>query len=462
MVAFKKLRRCKGLSRFGAKTVTMLKSVRRAIMVAVLFALSSTSASAGPVIHARIEGMIDGGVAAYVNRVVLQAVIDSADAIVLEMDTYGGRVDAADAIRKELLDTDVPTITWVHPNAASAGALIALSTDTIVMSPGSAIGAATPVSGTTGQVASSKVISYFRVIMGETATATGRDPVIAEAMVDSSVTVPGLESAPHPLTLGATQAISIGIAQQMASTLEEVLEQNGLTDAEIILIESDWAEDVVRFLTNPMISGLLMTIGALGLIYELTSPGFGIAGTAGLVSLILFFGSHWIIKLAEVPELVLFVVGLGLIIAEFFVPGGILGIVGGVAVLASLILSMLPGFELVGVEELSRAVTSLGMAVILTFIGAVIVLRSFVELPVFKRFLLETRQSADKGTPSRDEVKSHLVGVEGTASTPLRPAGTAVFGGRYYDVTTEGEHIERGAPIKVVSVDGLRIVVREI
>ena len=441
--------------------VPMKTFLRHPAALLGLLALAATCARAETVIHARIEGMIDGGVAAYVARVVAQAREDTAAAIVFEMDTYGGRVDAADAIRKELLDTPIPTITWVHPNAASAGALIALSTDTIAMSPGSAIGAATPVSGTTGEVASSKVISYFRVIMGETATATGRDPVIAEAMVDSSVVVPGLTSAPRPLTLGATQAISIGIAQQMASSLEDVLRQNGYEGARVVMIESDWAEEVVRFLTNPMVSGILMTVGALGLIYELTSPGFGVAGTAGIVSLVLFFGSHWIIRLAELPELVLFVVGIGLIIAEIFVPGGILGIIGSVAVVASLVLAMLPSIELVGFEELAGAFTSVGVALILTFVGVAIILRSFVEMPMFKRLLLERRQTPGKGVPVAERQRSDLVGRQGVAKTPLRPTGMAELDGRYVDVTTEGEHLEPGTPVEVVHVDGLRIVVKQ-
>ena len=297
--------------------------------------------------------------------------------------------------------------------------------------------------------------------MGETARATGRNPKIAEAMVDSSIIVPGLEDSPQPLTLRTDQAIAVGIAQQEARNLATVLKLNGLEDAEVVLIESDVAEDIVRFLTNPMISGLLMTIGALGLIYELTSPGFGLAGTAGLVSLLLFFGSHWVIKLAQWPELVMFIIGFVLLIAEFFVPGGILGAIGAIVILGSLMLSMLPKIDFVTPELLGGAFMTLGASIIVVFIGAVILLRSFVELPIFQKLLLSTRQDPGKGVVPSEIPRASLVGKEGIAETTLRPSGRARIEGKGVDVTTSGEIVEKGAPVRVIHADGMRVVVRQ-
>jgi membrane-bound serine protease (ClpP class) len=449
---------------FPGVAVTVIRSAAAALLLLASTILASPSDSQ-LVIHARIEGMIDGGISAYVSRVIETAEADSADAIVFEMNTYGGRVDAADAIRLDILDTDILTITWIHGNAASAGALISLATDTIAMSPASAIGAATPVMGTTGKTASRKMVSYFRAIMGTTARATGRDPRIAEAMVDSAVTVPGMEDASRPLTLRTDQALALKIAQQQVSNMEDVLRLNGLEGARVTEIRSAWAEEIVRFLTNPMISGLLMTIGALGIIYELTSPGFGMAGTAGVVCLVLFFGSHWVIKLAQLPELIMFIAGVALVVAEIFVPGGVLGIIGALVIVASLLLAMLPKIDFVmrDFDLLRHALIAMGGAVLLTFAGAIALIRSLAEMPIFRGLMLSKRQKLGTGVPvEREKPRSELLGAEGVSETPLRPAGRARINKRYLDVTTEGEHIEAGVPVKVVHIDGIRIVVTQV
>ncbi|HQE62222.1 MAG TPA: NfeD family protein, partial [Candidatus Latescibacteria bacterium] len=354
-------------------------------------------------------------------------------------------------------------ITFIHNNAASAGALISYATDVIVMSPGSAVGAATPVDQS-GAVATNKVVSYFRSIMGETARAKGRDPRLAEAMVDSSIVVPGLENAPRPLTLRTDQAIAFGVAQMQAASLAEALRYNGLEGAKMVRLETNWAEHIVRFLTHPVVSGLLMTVGALGVIYELTSPGFGLPGIAGITCLVLFFGAHWIVRLAQIEELLLFAAGVALIVAELFVPGGILGIIGGALVLTGLFLSLVGRIDLVSPGDLTHAFTSIGMAVVLTFIGALVLIKSFSQLPMFRKLMLEKSQNPGTGqTASAAGPQPNLLGAVGVADSPLRPVGRVAIGGKYYDAVTDGEHIENGASVKVVEVDGLRgLVVRRV
>ena len=411
------------------------------------------------VAHVKVEGMIDGGLAAFMERAMSLAEQERADAFLIEMNTYGGRVDAADVIRMLLLNAKMLTITFIHTNAASAGALIAMATDTIVMSPGSAIGAATPVDAT-GTPASSKVISYFRSIMGETARAKGRNPRIAEAMVDSTVVVSGLEDAARPLTLRTDQAIDVGIAQQQANSIEEVLRLNGLEGATVESVETNWAEHIVRFLSNPLVSGLLLTIGALGLIYELTTPGFWLPGIVGVVCLTLFFGSHWIVKLAEWWEVLVFIIGVVLIVIELFVPGGILGIIGVGLVVTGLFLSLVGKIKLAAPADFTNAFTSLGTALVLTFAGSLALLKGFASIHVFKRFTLDTRQRPGRGdVPTATVARNGLLGKQGVADTPLRPSGRVIVEGRYLDAVTNGEHIDIGTPVKVVAVEGLRGVV---
>jgi len=414
------------------------------------------------VVEVRVEGTIDGGLAAFIERALETAEAESAAAFLITMNTYGGRVDAADQIRAALLNTHLRTITYVHDNAASAGALIAMATDSIDMAPGSAIGAATPVDQT-GAVASAKVISYFRSIMGATARAKGRDPQIAEAMVDSSVVVKGLEDAPRPLTLRGDQAIRIGVAQAEAHSIDDVLRLNGLAGARIELITPNWSEHFVRFLTDPIVSGLLMTAGALGLIYELTHPGLALPGIIGIVCLALFFGSHWIVKLAQLSELLMFLGGVVLVVVELFVPGGILGLIGVGLIIAALFLSMVGRIEFARPADISHALAAVGMAIVLTFSGGVVLLKSISKLPMFRRLRLEARHQPGPGLDTATQAsRAAMVGAEGVAETVLRPSGRAVIGGRSVEVVTDGERIEAGTHVVVVVVDGLRgVVVRE-
>lgn len=413
------------------------------------------------VIHMHLEGIVDGGLAEFMKRIIGVAEEDSAAALLIEMNTYGGRVDAADDIRTALLETSIFTITFIHTNAASAGALIAIATDSIAMSPGSQIGAATPV-GQQGIPASSKVISYFRSLMGETARATGRDPRVAEAMVDSTIVLPGMEDLPRPLTLRTDQAIAAGIAQHEARTIEEVLRFNGLEGAEVRLIEKNWAENVVRFLTNPLVSGLLMTIGVLGLISELTSPGIGLPGIAGATCLLLFFGAHYIVDLAQWTDILIFVIGVLLVILELFIPGGIVGIIGGALILTGLILSLIGRIEFVRPPDLTNAFTSVGIALILSVVGAAVILRGFVEMPVFKRLMLGKHVQPGRGDGIPEDARRSIIGQSGVADTALRPGGRVRVDDRYYDATTEGDLIPAGSTVTVIGIDGVSgVVVRQ-
>ena len=262
--------------------------------------------------HIQIEGIIDGGLAAFVERTISEADELGVDAIILELDTFGGRVDAADVIRQALLDAPMTTITWINKNAASAGALISIACDTVAMAPGSAIGAATPVDQK-GVKASEKMVSYFRKIMGVTAEAKNRPKEVAEAMVDEDIAIDSLIAEGKLLTLGPEEAIKWGIANQIADSFEEVLEKNGLAGASVVDQKINWSEEILRWLTHPVVSSLLMTIGFGGLLFEIRTPGFGVGGIIGLVCLVLFFGSAYVTYLAGAEEIVLFLVGVALV-----------------------------------------------------------------------------------------------------------------------------------------------------
>ncbi|MFT5089385.1 MAG: membrane-bound serine protease (ClpP class) [Candidatus Latescibacterota bacterium] len=441
--------------------------MRSSLYVLIVFsALSSFSiVDAKTVYHVdmKLEGMIDPGVSAFVERVLEDAEAAGVDAVVFEIDTFGGRVDAATVIRDAILDSEALTIAFINKRAISAGALISLACDKIVMASAGTMGATTPVDGS-GTKASDKVTSYMRAEMRATAERTGRDVKIAEAMVDERVDIAGFSAeAGRPATLTTEQALNYQMADETAETLEDVLRIYDLGDADIVKIELNWAEHVVRMLTNPVVTSILLAVAMFGLIAEVRTPGWGLGGTLALVALAIFFGSHLVVKLAEWQELALFAVGLGLLIVEAIaIPGfGIVGLVGIGAMLASIVITQLGDFQLWSIEEIAAVFARLSASMIGAFVLSLIALRSLPKLAAFNRLVLnsETRASEGYVSSSRDHDDQWL-GKEGISITYLRPAGIALVDGERLDVVTDGEFVEAQQPIKIVEARGNRIVVQ--
>ena len=411
-----------------------------------------------------IEGMIDMGLAPFVQRVLEQAREDSAAAVVLEINTFGGRLDAAVVIRDALLASPVRTIAFVNRRAISAGALISLAAERIVMTDGATIGAATPVQ--IGQTDSSparveeKSISYVRKEFRATADSRGRPPLIAEAMVDSDVAIPGIVAAGKLLTLTTDEALQHGVADFRAANVDSVLARLSLTGAEVRHLSPNWGEGLVRLVTHPIVASLLLSVAMLGILMEIRTPGFGVPGALGLASLALVLGSHWIVELVGWEELILVAAGLVLLGVEIFViPGfGVAGIVGILAVLAGLTMA------LVGQGATARAffgaVGRVSFSMIVAAGAAAVLLRAMPRTAIGRRLLLDTALTTGSGYASAPEKDRSWLGRAGRAASPLRPAGIADIDGERVDVVSDGEMIESGAPIVVTRVDGNRIVVR--
>jgi membrane-bound serine protease (ClpP class) len=420
-----------------------------------------------PVVYvAPIEGIIDLGLAPFVRRVLDEATEAQAAVVVLEINTFGGRVDAAVLIRDALLRARVPTIAFVNKRAISAGALISLATETIAMADGGTIGAATPVAvgapGAGAQAVDEKTVSYMRKEFRSTAEHRKRPPLIAEAMVDADVVIPGLVEKGKLLTLTTTEALEHKVADLRADSLEALLRQRGLESAEVRRVTENWAEQLVRFLTHPVLSSLLMTIGMLGIIVELRTPGFGLPGALGLTSLALFFWGHWLVRLAGWEEMLLVAVGLVLLAVEIFViPGfGITGILGILAILTGLALSLLGAGPTAG--SVVSAAARVAISLLIAVAASAALLRVLPRLPVGRRLVLDTGLSTLGGYGSAPERDRQWLGRQGTAASPLRPAGIAELGGERVDVVSQGEWIDAGAPIEVIRVEGNRIVVRQV
>jgi membrane-bound serine protease (ClpP class) len=413
-----------------------------------------------------IHGTIERGVAAFVTRVMTDAESNQVAAVIFEIDTPGGAIDAALTVRDAIIYSEIQTIAFIHPRAISAGALISLATDHIVMVEGGTIGAATAVD-MQGNKASEKVISYFRNEMKATAEKTGRSSRLAEAMVDEDVDIEGLAPKGKLLTLTTDEALANAISEHTipdgsrAEQLVSVLKHYNLENANILRQETNWTEVVVRWLTYPVVASLLMSLAFLGLIFEIQSPGWGIGGTLGLVCLLLFFGSHLLVHLADFSEVMLFFLGAVLVIIDlFFIMGfGVLGIPGIGLMIASLFLSLMGRSELWTWDSVSDALTPLLAAMILTAVLGIIMVRMMPRSRYWDRLVLATEEKASDGY--RTSPYEDLLGASGIAHTNLRPGGTGEFGGRRVSVTTEGSFLERNTPITIIGIEGTSVMVRK-
>ena len=424
-------------------------------------AVPGTVQNESTVYRVPVTGEIELGLAPYIQRAVKEAAEVGAAALILDIDTPGGRVDAAEIISDALTDSEVPVYSLVNRRAYSAGALIALSTSRIYMRPASVIGAATPVDGT-GTKAPEKIVSAMRSQMRALAESNGLEPEVAAAMVDEDIEIDGVVESGKLLTLTTEEAVEIGYAEAIED-LDALLVELGHEGATVVTLELNWAEHLVRFFSSSLVSPFLLSLGFLGLMIEIRTPTFGLAGTMGLISLGLFFGSNMIVGLAGLEDVL--IVGAGLVllgIEAFVVPGfGIFGVAGVVAILTGLYMSLLGNIPTM--PDFTRAAWVLTSSTLLLIGSAWALIRT---LPSSSRLaesgiFLPAKTTSAIGYESA-EVRSDLVGKYGTAITDLRPAGTALIGDERIDVVSESEWISAGTPVKVLSAEGYRHIVRSI
>lgn len=421
------------------------------------------------VLFFKIEGPIDLGLAPFIERVIEEAESrEDVVAILTEINTPGGRVDAAVQIKNVLLESTIPTIAWVHSEAISAGALIAYAHDGIFFSTGGTMGAATPIQmapGGDAQPVGEKVVSYMRGVMRATAEANDRDGELAEAMVDASIEIPGISKKDKLSTLTDAEALKWGVGDGAANSRKELLETLGLGDAQIEERETNWAEGIARFLTGPTVSGLLMAIGMLGIFLEFSSPGFGLPGIVGLLSFLLFFTGHYVVHLAGLEEMAILGVGMVLLGLEILViPGfGLAGIAGILAMVAALVMMMvaLPLEVSWELGSLNDAISRVSIAFALTVAMGFAVFRFLPRTTPVRRLVLNASMAGEQGFESFDmKARSSLVGSEGVVAMDLRPSGKVRINDALVDVVSEGGFIGKGTPIKVISAEGARVMVR--
>lgn len=435
--------------------------MRRSILVLLMLILGfsfiqpliSSAADSDRVYVIPIQKEVERGLHAFLERAIKDAEDHNAELIIFDIDTPGGLVDAAGDIGQLLDGIDAKTIAFVNDHALSAGAFISLHADEIYMVPNGQMGAAAVIDQE-GNAADKKAQSYWLSAMKSAAESNGRDPQYALAMADESLVIEdlGIEKG-ELLTLGSKEAKGIGYSEGTVKNLDELYETLGVDKSSVKRVDETFAEKLARFITNPVVVPILLSLASIGLIVELYSPGFGIAGSIGLISLVLFFYGHLVAGLAGYETILLFIIGIILIVAEFFLPGGIAGVLGIGAILASI---MLAGGDMV----------QMGISLLIALFIAVATVIIFVKvfgkkMKFFNKIILNDSTSTESGYVSNAN-RLDLIGKIGVTKTPLRPSGTVIVEEERIDAVTEGGFIKAGEKVKIVKVEGSRIVVRDI
>lgn len=416
-----------------------------------------------------------------VEKCLKEAATDSADYVIIDMNTYGGLVDAADKIRTAILHYPKPIYVFINNQAASAGALIAIAADSIYMRDGASIGAATVVDQQ-GEVVADKYQSFMRGMMRATAESHGkvvdhvsargdtvwrwfRDPRIAEAMVDPSISIPGLIDSTKVLSFSTGEAIEWRYCEGRAQSVEEVLTIAGLENYTISEYKPTFLDRILGFLTNPAFQGLLIMLIIGGIYFELQTPGVGFPLIAAIAGAVLYFAPLYLEGLAAHWEVALFLLGVILIIVEIFVtPGfGVLGILGIIGIIMGLTFAMIdtdvvkyiPSGQ-IGAGYLLRPVSLVIISVTASLILCIWLGKRLLttESPLRRKVVLTSNMEAEEGYVSHS-VSRDMVGRTGTVLNPLRPSGKVIIDNVIYEAAGEnGQFIDRDTQITVVRDEG--------
>jgi len=402
------------------------------------------------------------------SKAIDEATALEAELIILHMNTYGGMLDAADSIRTKIMKSDIPIIVFIDNNAASAGALISIACDSIFMHPGANIGAATVVNQN-AEAMPDKYQSYMRSMMRSTAEYSGRDPKIAEAMVDEQIYIKEVSDSGKVLTFTTTEAIEHNYCEGKAETIEDVLRIMGIEDYSIVKQEVRSTDKIINLLVSPAVSGILIMIIIGGIYFELQSPGIGFPIFASIAAATLYFAPHYLEGLADNWEILIFVLGILLVAVEMFaIPGfGIAGISGIILIIGGLTLSMVNNigfnFSIVAPNEIAN---SLAIVVLGTFVslgGSLFLTQKMLSQTTgpLSNFALNKSQNNEDGYTVAQTEYTELIGQLGITVSILRPAGKIEINNRIYDATAETGYIDPDSKIRVIGYENSQLIVEK-
>jgi membrane-bound serine protease (ClpP class) len=455
-------------------------------MIAILLMLSVAPADGREVIHkgdlvaVPLRGEVSPSLLAFLRRAVKTAESNEASAIIFEMNTYGGRLDAAADIMNALNQTKTPTYTFINTNAGSAGAIVAIATQHIFMAPVSAIGAAAPILPTGEDLpttAREKTVSYWSALIRGAATKNGHNPDVAEAFMNKDKEVKIGARVVHAkgtvLSLNAQEATELIngkplLAEGVADSIPDLKKKAGLGGG-LVTIEPTGFEQIALWLTA--LAPVLLLLGILGAYIEFKTPGVGWAGIISAISFALFFLSHYLAGLAGWEVVALFILGIVLVLIEilFFAHSTIVfGVLGVFLMIGSLLWTMIDRYPqqpfLPTSKMLAIPLLNMFIAIVGSFIVIVLLARYLPRTSFYRRFALVDSNPPGPslaGAPRQFATALALApGMQGTAVTVLRPSGKARFADHVVDVVTEGEFIVSQTPVTVIQADGMRVVVK--
>jgi membrane-bound serine protease (ClpP class) len=452
-----------------------------------------------------IYGDIDYGLQKSLERRLNSALEQGAGVIIFEMDSYGGGLDPAAEMADMIVaaGSRTRTVAYVEKKAISAGALITLACQQIIMRHGTTLGDCEAImispQSQTMEPAPEKVQSFVRVLMRKYSRGNGYPAALCEKMVDPDMDVyqckfangtvrylsgqemdelksdekQGMEKKliagkGKLLTMDDEEAHAYGLSRASVSSLDEAIALVAAPGAQRINAEVNWSEEMVRFLNSTAVSSLLMIIGTIAVYICFKTPGFGMPEVVAIVCFGILFLSKYMVGLATVADIMMFIAGIGLIGVEIFVwPSvGVLGFLGAICIILSLVLAFQnfaipnPKYDWQLTVLVHNLISVFGSLVTATLLFMLIV-RFLPKTPFLKRLVLATQQSHAAGYVVVSAEQQGLVGKTGHSMSMLRPSGSAEIGGETYPVITDGEFIEPGTPIVVVEVSGNRIVVRK-
>ena len=394
-----------------------------------------------------IKGEINKATYNFVNHTMEKLNKTNVKAIIFEIDTYGGLIDQAAEIKNLIISTNIPTISYVNNKAESAGVLLTIAAEKVVMSSTATIGSAETIPNT------EKVLSMWRSFLRDTAQYRGRDSDIIEAMADRDIEIDGIVEKGKLVNLTSSEAVKYGIADLSTDSYEDILDYFNLKGANIVKVDEGLQIKLAKYISNPYVSSFLLSLGFIGLVVELITPGFGIGGTLSIIGFGLYFGGNILAGNSEWTSLALFVTGLILLVVEGIVPGfGLPGISGIILVLVGTVLAM---------DSLSVALLSISIAIIITTIVTIILMKMGFKSEIFNKVVLNTKLKDEKGYLSVDTAVSYM-DKEGITITGLRPSGFIEIDGIKLDVLSDSEFIPQNTIIKVVRVEGSKIFVRRV
>lgn len=433
----------------------------------VAFSQSNNSTQTVKIFTFELKEQIAPSAFRTVSKALEKAESEQADYIIMDLNTYGGAVDMADSIRTKFMKCEIPTISWINNNAASAGALISIACDSIYMATGASIGASTVVNQT-GEQAPDKYQSYMRSTMRSTAEAQNRDPQIAEAMVDDRISIPNVTDSGEVITFTPTEAMLHGFAEGQANSIDEIVKNHlKIENYTISKYKKSSFEKFISFLLNPMVSSVLMFMMIGGIWYEIQSPGVGFPIIASIIGATFYFMPLYLEGLVENWEILLLIIGILLLIAEVFViPGfGIAGILGFACILIALTFSLVDNdlfnWDSDGVEMISfplfRVLVTLLLIVIFTFVLMPVLFKN----SRFSQLALETEASQEKGYTVLEDGLKELIGQQGIVVNELKPMGRIQVGSKIYTARSISGWVDANEQVEILDVDVNNFVVKK-